>query len=248
MEKCEFNNKYLESCLKKRDSLIQSEDYSCLFEWAQNYFDENNLPLDFKLKVIEAYDMCLKQGNSEAAISLGALYYNGLFVERNFEKAASYYQTAADMGNEMGICNLGYCYYYGRHGEVDYAKAYELFSLGVLLFDNAICLYKLGDMFLNGYHVEKNEKRAYRLFIRSLYQMSDYQEEFADINLRVGRCKLRGIGTELDYEGALSYLCKALVGFYERRETDPFVPGLIESCKELIEECESNLSIRMLID
>ena len=41
----------------------------------------------------------------------------------------------------------------------DYQKAFHYFLLGAL-DGHLISLYKIGDMYLNGYHVEKNEKRA----------------------------------------------------------------------------------------
>ena len=60
----------------------------------------------------------------------------------------------------------------------------------------------------------------------------------ADIRFRVGKCLLKCIGTGVDIEKAHELLSLALIGFYKRRKTDPFVGGLIKSAKKLIGEAE----------
>lgn len=232
---------HCEKRLRQLQELVNNEDYDGMNQWAVEHFDDTWLPDDFKQKVIETFITCLEHGISEAAISLGSLYYNGLFIEQDFNKAAHYYEKAAEMGNEMGYCNLAYCYYYGRHCPKDYAQAYKYFSLSVIFFNNAIALYKLGDMYERGYHVQKDPDKAYQLYLRSYQEMSTYDSEYADILLRIARCELRGIGTEITVSQAYNKLCKALPIFYDRHTTDPFVPGIIEECKKLMHECEEYL-------
>lgn len=60
----------------------------------------------------------MEAGNLTAALNLGALYYEGNFIERDFKKAIHLYELATESDdNETRVrawCNLGYCYYYGR--------------------------------------------------------------------------------------------------------------------------------------
>ena len=131
-----------------------------------------------------------------------------------------------------------------RDQEIDYAEAFKYFSLGALLFNDANCLYKLGDMYLNGYGADKNEKYAFLLYKRALERCQENgmdDERTADAQVRVGKCLLKGIGTKVDVEEAHGLLTFALINFYKRRKTDHFVANLIESTKELIAEAQERL-------
>ncbi|MCD7796505.1 MAG: hypothetical protein LUG95_02480 [Clostridiales bacterium] len=116
-----------------------------------------------------------------------------------------------------------------------------------MLFDDPNCLYKLGDMYLNGYFVEKNKKYAFTLYDRALEQCED-RDDFCigGIQFRLGKCLLRGIGTEVDVEQANTFLSVALIEFYKRRSTDPFVKGLIGSTKKMIAEAQEILDKEVL--
>ncbi|MBR0192440.1 MAG: SEL1-like repeat protein [Thermoguttaceae bacterium] len=227
--------------LEEVDELIEDEDYDGIFKWASRHHDCVSNP-DVLQKVLECYEMCVGQNMPEAALNLGTMYYNGRVVAQDFKKAAHYYKIAADAGNYVAFCNLGYCYYYGRHQDVDYEKAYEYFLKGALLYNDAICLYKIGDMYLNGYGVEKNTTYAFMLYKRAWDVCDDRANCTSDIQFRLGKCFLKGIGTPVDAETALHYLTQALCGFYSRRKTDPFVPGLIDGARELIEEAQEMLN------
>ncbi|WP_093989870.1 tetratricopeptide repeat protein [Massiliimalia timonensis] len=119
------------------------------------------------LKLIECYELCLEQDMPKAALDLGKLYDAGKVVEQNYQKAYELYQIAADADLISAIRNCGYGFYYGQHQDIDYKKEYQYFSLGALLHDDANCLYKLGDMYLNGYG-DQNEDYAFMLYQRAL--------------------------------------------------------------------------------
>ena len=224
------------------DYLIENECWDEVFEWASEH-DDSEDPAVLR-KVFECYELCMVRGMPFAACNLGTFYYSGRVVERDYRKAFELYKIAADAGEIRGICNCGYCFYYGRHQEPDYAEALRYFSLGALFYNDANCLYKLGDLYLNGYGVEKNEKYAWMLYVRSLVRCREAEDEnfcMADAQFRVGRCLLRGIGTEKDVESAHEELCCAIMNFYRRRRTDEFVGGLIRDTKELIAEAQEQL-------
>lgn len=223
------------------DFYIDVEDWDEVLEWACEHQDSLNP--EVVNKVIECYDHCIAEGYPVAALNLGTMYYNGRGVEQDFQMAYAFYKIAADAGELRAICNCGYCFFYGRHQEVDYGEAYKYFSLGALLHDDANCLYKLGDMYLNGYGVERNEKYAFLLYNRALRRAPADPDILADAQLRVGRCLVRGVGTERDVERGHALLCSALVNFYKRRKTDNYVFGQIQMTKELIAEAQKRLDM-----
>lgn len=176
---------------------------------------------EFLLKV---YEDDFANGNADAACDIGSLYYTGRCGEQNYAKALKYYTIAADGGSRQAQENLGYCYYYGRDTEVDYEKAFHYFALGA--FDGHICsLYKIGDMYKNGYYVKKNELEAYNIYMRCLETMTDKAVPLvgADVMMRIADCCLEGIGTKVDYEAALNYYQKAEQLFYKRLQEGDFL-------------------------
>lgn len=220
---------------------IDTEEWDEVFEWACEHQDSQNPKM--VEKVMECYALCIEQNMPLAALNLGTMYYNGRGVEQDFQQAYALYKIAADAGELRAICNCGYCFFYGRHQEVDYGEAYKYFSLGALLHNDANCLYKLGDMYLNGYGVEQNDNYAFLLYSRALECASEDPYCLADTQMRVGRCLVRGVGTEKDVERGHALLCSALVNFYKRRRTDNFVFGQIQMTKELITEAQKRLDM-----
>ncbi len=229
--------------LDEMQALIDAEEWSDLLDWAQDHHDDHRPGMG--LKVLTAYELCSEAGlddYGDIALDIGALYYSGLSVPQDYAKAMEYYEQSARMGNLRALGNLGYCYYYGRSIPQDYAKAYHYFVLGVLLGNDPNCLYKLGDMYLNGYHVAANEDYAFQLYQRAWGANEGYGDFFTpDICFRLGKCYLQGIGTKCDKDEAHSYLSRALDGFYRRRKEDPFVGNLISSCEKILRELEQDM-------
>lgn len=227
------------------DDYIEDEDWDEVFDWAVEHHESTSPEIICKVR--ECYEKCIMQNMPEAALNLGTMYYTGRGVEQDYSKAFELYKLAADACSLRTICNLGYCYYYGRGRPVDYENAYYYYMLGATLYDDANCLYKLGDMYENGYYVEKNEKYACMLYKRALAQADESDVDcIGDIQFRLGKCWLRGIGTARIVEFAYPYLRSALENFYKRRKTDPFVGGLIKSAKEAIAEAEKELDSDIL--
>lgn len=168
--------------------------------------------------VTELYEMEIAAGNDEAMNDLGAQYYDGSRgFEQSFEKAVHFYHMAAQNGNRQAQENLGYCYYYGRNMDrPDYEKAFHYFALGA--FDgHLISLYKIGDMYLNGYYVPKNEKEAYCIYHRCLETMTDEAAPHVagPVFLRIAKMYLYGLGTDRDLKAALICYQKAESFLYD---------------------------------
>ena len=233
----------IEQDLMVLDALLEAENFDEALHWACDHHGELEHP-EIMERVVEVYDILIDMGSPIAALNMGSMYYTGTYLEQDYKEAARLYTIAADAGEEEAICNLGYCYYYGRHQEVDYKKAYEYYSLGALMFRNPSCIYKLGDMYRNGYHVEKNEHHAIHLYFAAMNAaMADeyHGDAIADIDLRLGTAFLHSNVLEHDAENALFHLNRALTLFYQRRKNDPFVKGLIASTKDLIAEAVEEL-------
>lgn len=229
--------------IEELSDFLARQDYEAVFQWACRHHDCTRFP-DIMETVIRCYRLCMERGSSGAALNLGSMYYNGTYLKRDYQKAVELYETAAKSGDQRALCNLGYCYYYGRHQPPDYAKAYHYFNLGALLYDDPNCLYKLGDMYREGQCAEANERYAVKLYFRALDAVNRPDEDDfcrADILTRVGGAFLYGVVVERDPKKALDCFLQALSGFYERRKTDPYVAGLIETVKEKIREAEEAL-------
>ena len=226
---------------------ILSGNYDEMFKWAVNHHDRVDCPGIMKV-VCSCYQLCVAQNNPVAALNLGTLYYTGDGVPQNFKKAEELYKIAAAAGEVRAICNLGYVYYYGRCGEVDYARAFQCFNLGAVLYDDANCLYKLGDMYRDGLFVTANGKFAFQLYLRALQQVSVPNTDHncaPDIQFRLGRELVEGDIVTQNAENGLSLLTEALGGFYARRKNDAAVPELVQKTKELISKAEKILDADM---
>ena len=232
----------VDEMLAEADGIIAYGDWEGALEWALAHGEDPDLRL--RAKAVECYEHCAERKMPLAALNLGTFYYKGDVVGQDYRKAFYLYKIAADAGERRAICNCGYCFYYGRHQETDYEEAHRYFALGALLYDDANCLYKLGDLYLNGYGVPKNEAYAFLLYDRAYGIASESEEDrfcIADVRLRIGKCLLRGVGVRKDAERAHGALAAALTGFYARRKTDIFAAGLIGAAKALLAEAQQAL-------
>lgn len=205
------------------------------------------LPSIVRDLVIKMFRIEIDNGNAEAMNDLGAQYYAGSRgFEQDFSKAVFYYDLAAKHGSRQAQENLGYCYYYGRNMPVDYEKAFQYFALGA--FDgHLISLYKIADMYANGYYVEKNEAEAFRIYQHCMATMTDEAAKVVagPVYLRLGKCFLNGTGTEPDAEAALICYQKAEVFLYDmvkdgdamyKKSLQAAIDGQAKARKKLAEE------------
>lgn len=235
--------KKVKNIIQERDFelFLENSDADDLFKWAAQQFSEENE--DCYEIAIKLYEIAGEKGCANALNNLGALYSEGLFVEMDMEKAFEYYKKACECGSYEACCNLGYFYLYGRNGEVDKSKAYDYFSRGAMLGNDANCLYKLGDMYIYGDHVQKNPAVAYSFYLKALEMLekygSSYEEDFvSDIYYRIGKCLYEGNGIKQDKFEAIRYLFKAKRG-YKTRKNDAYeyVNKRIGAIDYMLEHC-----------
>ena len=208
---------------------------------AGEYVHENE-----QMLMVKYITSLAKNGNKDAALDLGNLYYFGLGVEQSYAKAVKWYTHASEMTDCKALSNLGYCYYYGRDVDIDYAKSYDCFSKSAFMgYYNA--MYKLGDMFLNGYHVKKDLDAAFYWFNEAEKYCKDYEGQ-PSVDYRLGICHLHGYGTGIDVLEALRYLYKAELTLHEQISKDiPFAEYTLLKVREEIDKARVMLYVDKLL-
>ena len=245
------DDKYRIAVLEKR---IAAGDLEAMMEYAQRYqinWPEYVTP-DIAQKMVECYETCLTAGNLTAALNLGAMYYSGNFIPRDFRKAIHYYEQATQSDDDeiqlRAWSNLGYCYYYGRDIPVDNEKAFNCYMRAAIQRD-ANALYKVGDMYRYGRYVAKDEQMALLFYQQALHEVYETQPDFADIAKRIGECALYGIGMDKDFYLALKMLTKAEIKTYDKiKERDPFAASLLPKIQRMLNEARAQVERELGID
>ena len=228
---------------------IQEKNIYRMEEWASFFAFEHPelVTKDIAEKIVHCYEQASAGGVSRATLNLGAVYYNGMIVRRDFKKAFDLYQKAAQSEDQevatRAICNLGYCYFYGRDIPLDYEKAFHHFLAGVLRFEDSNCLYKLGDMYRYGNYVPADEKMAFLLYQKAYQETHPGEDCYADIIKRLGDCALNGIGTKKDPILAIQYLTTAQGYLYSKiyQKRDPYAKTVLADVERLIECAKAEL-------
>ena len=119
-------------------------------------------------------------------------------------------------GKPVYANTLGYIYYYGRcwNGQPKYNEAFKYFSIGAAGFYYE-SRYKLADMFVHGYGVQKSTEIA-QTIVSELYDQNlpyildgKFNCKFADIALRLGSYAERGYSKTADDYDAYKYYLQA---------------------------------------
>lgn len=102
------------------------------------------------------------------------------------------------------LWNAGCNYYNGNNGvEKDYEKAFKLYEKAVAL-SSYDAENMLGYMYQNGFGVEKDEKAAFDWYVRC----AEHGNAWGQAN--AGWCLTYGVGTGIDYLGAVGYFENAM--------------------------------------
>lgn len=137
----------------------------------------------------------IKAGYLGAYHNMGNLYRKGLGVEKDPEKAFSYYLYAAERGHPEDQYNVGYMYMQGSGVDVDYKKA-RLWLEKATKQNWATAFDKIGLLYLNGWGVGKDPAKAFAQFEKGAnlgdpYSMVNTANSYKD-----------GIGVETDFRKA----------------------------------------------
>ena len=181
--------------------------------------------------------------NTQAMLLLAGQYYVGTNIfNQNYKEAVKLYKKAGDQLDQTGHCYLGYCYLYGRGIPKDLEQAYICFSNSAYK-GNPNAMYKLGDMYLNGLFVKKNQDTAFFWFNEAWLKVDDQDlYEKSSIAYRLGKCLIYGFGVEenlIEALGLLQFAEYSLIQLLEKNE--PFVEETLKNVKFEIEEVRKKI-------
>ena len=148
--------------------------------------------------------------------------------------------------------SLGYIYYYGRcnRGVPEYDKAYTCFVMGEQAgyYEST---YKLADMYLHGYYVQKNERHAY-LMVNKLFDNNFNQfrkgrpSNLADVALRLANMRYDGQGCRQDYEEAFWLY---LLAYESIKYRDYYGDSkVIRGIEDGISKCKKHFNVKNPVD
>ena len=122
---------------------------------------------DTRPQAIKIFEFLAKKYNSEKANNnLGLLYYHGLGVQEDKEKAYTYFKTALENGCEQAYTNLGICYFYGHGVEANMVTARTYLQQGSEKAPSADAFYLLA--LINIIQRQDIAREQKSLLIRSL--------------------------------------------------------------------------------
>ncbi len=150
-------------------------------------------------EALECYKRSADKNNPIALYRLALCYDNGTATEQNFAKAYSLYCRAARLGSAHAMYEAGKMSLQGRGTKKDLTAAYKMFlSASATL---PIAEYELGNCFFEGLGTVRNRVGAYARYLNAF----EKDPSLADAAYRLGLCRLKGLGCDVDTEAAYYY-------------------------------------------
>lgn len=103
--------------------------------------------------------MSAEQGEASAQEGLGEMYFHGLGVRQDYEKAREWYQKAALQGSAKAQFTLGEIYFLGKGIRKDYTKSKDWYEKAARQ-DYAKAQSVLGVLYSDGLGVRKDYTKA----------------------------------------------------------------------------------------
>ena len=114
-------------------------------------------------EAISLYTLAAEQGNIYAQMCLGVIFYEGIDVDQDYEKAKENYTLAAEQDYSHAQYMLGNMFYKGLGSEQDYEQAKYWYTLAAEQ-EYPLAQYALGRMFYYGEGVKQDYLQAKELF------------------------------------------------------------------------------------
>ena len=108
---------------------------------------------------LRIWETLAQKGSERAQYGLGAMYYHGTGVQKNYEKAAYWYEKSAEQGMIGGQLVTGQNYYAGVGVVRNYVKAAEWIRK-CAVSDAGICQRLLGRLYFEGSGVPNDRVQA----------------------------------------------------------------------------------------
>ena len=142
----------------------------CLVTVANIYYYGTPLHLNMDYaKAMQLYKIAAAQGDADARVVLGFMFYNGIGVAKDDTKAMQFYSLAAKKGDVRAQYNLGNMFEYGEGVAQNDAKAVQWYRLAAEQ-GHVDAQYNLGVMLENGQGVAKDRAEAIQWYRRAAAQ------------------------------------------------------------------------------
>ena len=212
----------------ERITIVLEKDYISPYEiqdiiWNDKSYleykqEDRDKLLNLIIKSAEAND-----GDGHICNQLGAMYAEGKLVEEDPVMSYEWYKKSSDLCYPLGTSNLGFSYMYGLGTEINYEEAFKCFSEAAN-FGVMDAVIRLGDMYSFGNYVDKNNRKAYMLYVQAyrtvknnLKDLQSYQV-YSDATIRLGNCYYFGQGVEQDLLQAYHFYSEAYYYYLLRKE------------------------------
>ena len=211
----------MENYIHILEGSIQDGDVSAMVNYANYYYSHPDLLTDELIpKVISYFEKGVEEGFPLAGLNLGSMYFFGDYVKKDLKKAILYYEKALDSYENSEddlyskICySLGNLYYITEKKNLK--KAYNYFFMGYFHDNDSSCIMRLGDMYMNGDFVQKNENIGFQFYESLLDEISLFDKP--ELYFRLGKCFYEGIGCEKNILRAYKLFMNAEYYSYEKK-------------------------------
>ena len=190
------------SPMNKQDALEWFDNY-CSQETtsAANESDRKGVLQD-KSEAVLWFLKAAEQGNADAQVLLGEIYFEGFGVSENKKEGIKWVRKAVEKGDSDAMLILGECYLDGEGVPEDKNEGIEWIRKSVDK-NNSYAMWTLGGCYLFGDGVPKDKKEGIKL-IRAAVEMDN-----ACAMWTLGECYLTGNGVPEDKEEGLLWIRKA---------------------------------------
>lgn len=202
--------------------------YICGFGLKQDYLKAK----DCFLEVVK------KTASANSYYNLGSIYYNGLGVEKDIDRAIYYFEKSLEIKPTVSAFLLGIIYYSEK---INYELAFKYFNIASTIDlqnskNKSILYYYFGEMYSNGHGIKKDTNKAIKYYIQS----DELGNEEA--------CEKLGIIflNNQEYFYAIKYLKKAYE--FDLDCLDKLNDAYKNYAKKLLEENEKEQAINLIYE
>lgn len=159
----------------------EQADTFAQYRLSWHYRNGEGVPQDLALS-LRWLEQAAKAGNPDAQFDLAYAYHAGVngMVEQNFERAAEWYQKAADGGHAIAWSNLGVLYRQGTGVPQSTAKAVACYEKASKM-GSAIASANLAHLYINGEGVPQDMLRALELYRKAAQSDPQYQQHVREV-------------------------------------------------------------------
>jgi TPR repeat protein len=150
------------------------------------------------LGALQFYKKAAQKKHALAQFELGAMYYDGVGVDRDFPTALQWFLAAAQQGNTESELNLGTMYSLGQGVDPDPEKSFQWY-LRAATKNQVLGEFRVGLMLYEGMGVKQDYATAFQY----LYKAAKKGDARAQFN--IGVMYFKGEGVSQSYSEAFRY-------------------------------------------